>query len=282
MLNRYQPAVAFAFGCTLVSLFASAVQAQQLYPQRPNQPQVITYPVFHNKIGEYAGMQGSYMKCILDGTQVMVQFQKTSKVKVTGMATADALAPGMFVQFQGTFNRFGKGMDPIKDVVIYAPDATTQPGAYAAGGSVLDEPTSSKKKGPVPATSTYQISGKITSAHKNTIHVDCGNMKVKADIAPDATVKLDTSDLSWASPGDKINITGAILGPARALCVEATIELAAPIAGKKKSHPAHVAEKTADKTVDKAADKVAKPADKTEKDARQIRQGDRKRRRQVG
>lgn len=260
MLKRNQSIAAIAISCGVLSILASATQAQVFSPLRTNQPQVVTLQAFHNKTGEFVGMSGNYLKCILDGTPVTVQFQKNSRVKVTGAATADALAPGMYVQFKGSFNRFGKAAEPIKDVVIYAPDAATQPGAYAAGsGGGFDEPASSKKKGPVPATSVYQISGKITAAHKNNIHVDCGNMKVKADIAPDATVKLDTSDLSWASPGDRITISGAILGPGRAIGMDATIELAAPLVGKKKSHAAHASEKTADKSA-KPADKDGKPA----------------------
>jgi hypothetical protein len=93
-------------------------------------------------------------------------------------------------------------------------------------------------------------------------------MKVKADVAPDATVKLEASDLSWASSGDKLTITGGILGPGRAICTEATIQLAAPLTGKKKSHFYHAAEKSADKVADKPAkstDKTDKAADKSDK-----------------
>ena len=240
---------------------------RQLQPS--NQPRVVTLtlPRFENKVGEYVGTSGAYMNCILDATRVIVQFNKGARVKVTGTATVDALAPGMYVQFRGTFTKYGKGTEPITAVVIYSPDANTQPGAYPAGnvGSGADEPTPGKKKGPAPTATSYQISGKITSEHKHTISVDCGNLKVKAEVAPDATVKLETSDLSWASSGDKLTITGGILGPGRAICTEATIELAAPLTGKKKSHVYHAAEKSAEKSAEKVADKPAKTTDKSDK-----------------
>jgi hypothetical protein len=267
MLTRSRRIAAFAFGCGMILLLAPAAQAQ-LYPQRTNQPQIITLQRFPTKTGEYLGMSGGYMACMLDGAKVMVQFDKNSKLKVTGMATPDALATGMYVQFKGTFDRHGKTTEPIKDVVIYTPDARNQPGAFEAGnGGALEERAAGKKKGPVPATTMYQISGKITAVHRNTVSVDCGNLKVKAEIAPDAAVKLESSDPALASAGDKISISGIILpAPGRALCSDAVIELATPLTGKKKSHVAKVADKVADKTTkttDKTTDKPDKAVDKT-------------------
>jgi hypothetical protein len=268
MLTRFRQIAAFAFGCGTISLLASTALAQVLPAQQ--QPHIVTLQRFPATKGEYVGMAGSYMKCILNGDPVMVQFDKNSKVKITGTASADALAVGMYVQFKGTFNRFGKGTEPIKDVVIFSPDANNQPGAYEIGGgsNAFDEPTPTKKKGPPPTTTMYQIAGRITAVHKNIINVDCGNLKVKPEIAPDATVKLESSDPSWASSGDKITIAGVILGQGRALCSTATIEVS-PIVGKKKSHviPHVAATDKADKAdvaTDTATDKKAK-ADKPDK-----------------
>jgi hypothetical protein len=261
MSIQFRRIAVFAFGCAGAFLLAPAAQAQ--VPQT-RQPQVITLQNFSGK-GEYVGMAGPYMKCLLDGTLVTVQFDKSTKIKVTGAATADYLAAGMYVAFKGTFDRHEKGTEPIKEVQLFTPDANNQPGAYAIGsGAGFNDPNSSKKKTPPAATKDYQIAGRITAAHKNTINVDCGNLKVKAEIAPDATVKLDTSDVAWASPGDKMNISGAILGPGRALGLNISIELSNVLTGKKKNHVAKVVDKLADKSIktDKAnADKT----DKTDK-----------------
>ncbi len=262
MFIQLRRIAAFAIGCAAVFLFVSAAQAQVLQP--PRQPQVITLQNFSGK-GEFVGMSGPYMKCILDGSLVTVQFDKSTKIKVTGAATADYLAAGMYVAFKGTFDRHEKGTEPIKEVQLFTPDANNQPGAYAIGsGAGFSEPSSSKKKSPPAATKEYQIAGRITAAHKNTISVDCGNMKVKAEIAPDATVKLDTSDLSWASTGDKMSISGAILGRGRALGLNISIELANVLTGKKKSHGAKAVNKLADKNI-KADKPNAEKPDKTDK-----------------
>ena len=272
MFIQFRRIAAFTFGCATAFLLAPATQAQSL-----KQPQIITLQNFSGK-GEFIGMSGPYMKCILDGSLVTVQFDKSTKIKVTGTATPDYLAAGMYVAFKGSFDRREKGTEPIKEVQIFTPDANNQPGAYAVGsGTGFSEPTTSKKKTPPAATKEYQIAGRITAAHKNTISVDCGNLKVKAEIAPDATVKLDTSDLSWASTGDKMSISGAILGRGRALGLNISIELANVLTGKKKSHGAKAVDKLADKNIktDKSnaerSDKPDKPdpaADKKPADAK--------------
>jgi hypothetical protein len=259
MMIQFRRIAAFTLGCAAAFLLAPATQAQSL-----KQPQIITLQNFSGK-GEFVGMSGPYMKCILDGSLVTVQFDKSTKIKVTGAATADYLAAGMYVAFKGSFDRHEKGTEPIKDVQIFTPDANIQPGAYAVGsGAGFSEPSSSKKKSPPAATKEYQIAGRITAAHKNTISVDCGNMKVKAEIAPDATVKLDTSDLSWASTGDKMSISGAILGRGRALGLNISIELANVLTGKKKSHGAKAVDKLADKNIKTDKPNAEKP-DQTDK-----------------
>ncbi|HEX3997710.1 MAG TPA: hypothetical protein VHX65_04070 [Pirellulales bacterium] len=265
MRTRSRQLAACTISCTAFLLFAPAARAQLQPGLQPGQ-RVINLPTFKTT-GEYVGMSGGYMKAILDGTQVIVQFDaQKSKVKVTGRATADFLAPGMYVQFKGTFDRFGKGTEPIKDFVIFSPDANNQPGAYeAGGGNAFDEPAP-RKKGPHPKTTEYSCAGRITAAHKNIINVNCGNLKVKAEVAPDAKVKLDASDPSWASPGDKLTISGAKLGGDRVLGIDVAIELARPLEPKKK-HGTHLAAtSTEEKSTEKTTDKNAKPADKTDKD----------------
>jgi hypothetical protein len=241
--------LAASFGAAL--LLAPLAHAQY-YRVQPKQ--VINLPTFKTT-GEYVGMQGQYMKCILDGSPVIVQFvNQQSKVKVTGTATPDFLAPNMYVRFTGTFDRHGKGSDPIKDFVIFTPDANNQVGIVEAGGGgsslFADSTPQTKPKGPPPQTATYTISGKITKVNKTQMFVVAGKTKVHFEVAPDATVKLDSSDPSWASQGDKVTISGAKLGNGRVIGVDVAIELSKPLVEpKKKSHGYHPADKsTADKT----------------------------------
>ena len=267
MFLPYRKIAIFAAAIGAALLFVPSARAQYLY--RPKQ-QVINLPTFKTT-GEYVGMQGGYMKCILDGTPVIVQFvNQKSKVKVTGTATPDFMAQGMYVRFTGTFDRHGKGTDPIKEFTLFTPDADNQIGAVEAGGSsssLFSEPAptaTKEKKAPPAQTATYTISGNIVSVHKNQMIVSAGSRtKYRFEVAPDATVKVDVSYPSWASQGDKVTISGAKLGNGRVVGVDVAIELSKPLEPKKKTHGYHATEKSSTSTVDKATpDKAAadKPA----------------------
>lgn len=255
MFTRLRISAALAITCGVLLGSGSTAQAQF-------QTRVINLPTFKTT-GEYIGMVGRYMKVTLDGEVVMVQFDaQQSKIKVTGTAVPEYLAPGMCVKFKGTFDRHGKATEPIKEFTLFTPTANDTLGAYDnSGGDAFSQSSPTQKKGPKPTTSPYSISGKITSVHKDQIFVNCGNMKVKADVAPDATVKLDTTDPSWASQGDKVTIQGAKLGGGRVIGIDVAIELAKPLEPKKKNYGNHVIERTnlADKGT---TDKFAKPTDK--------------------
>lgn len=242
--------VACMVGCGVISLLAPMASAQQAGQPKP-------LPKDFDTKGEFEGMAGNYMKCILDRNPTYVRFDQKSVVKVTGTATPDFLDKGMFVQFKGTFDRHGKGTEPIKEFVIFTPDANNAVGAVESGsGNAFEESGAGKKKGPPPATVTYDVAGRITSAHNNLLFLDCGNKKLRAEVAPDATVKLAASDPSWASPGDLVKIKGSVDQPAHgvALAKEVSIQLSQQLVPRKKGHLAKVVEKPTDKTADKPAD----------------------------
>ena len=270
MMTKFRGIAAFVFGCGMISLFAHAALAQKATP----------LPKDFDVKGEYVGMRGGYMQCILNGNPTLVRFDQKSKVKVTGTATADFLDKGMFVQFKGTFDRHGKGMEPIKEFVIFTPGPNNPTGAFADGGvganAFEEQQNATKKKGPPPATSMYEIAGRITAAHNNLLSIDCGNMKVRAEVAPDAKVKLEAADPSWASPGDIVKVNGSVDQPPRgvALAKDVSINLANQLAPRRRAHPAAVAEKTTSKTIDKNTDKSAKTADKTDKTTDKTAKGD--------
>ncbi len=264
MLTRFRGIAAIVFGFGMISLLAPAAHAQQATP----------LPKDFDVKGEYVGMAGSYMKCILNGNPMFVRFDQKSKVKVTGTATADFLDKGMFVQFKGTFDRHGKGMEPIKEFVIFTPGPNNPTGAFADGGgganAFEEQQNATKKKGPPPATSMYEIAGRITAAHNNLLSIDCGNMKVRAEVASDAKVKLEAADPSWASPGDIVKVNGSVDQPPRgvALAKDVSINLANQLVPRKKGHTATVADKTPSKAGDKSTDKADKTSKTTDKTAK--------------
>jgi hypothetical protein len=265
MSTRLRRMIALAFGCAMISILATAALAQAQQPT--------PLPKDFDTKGEFEGMAGNYMKCLLNGNLMFVRFDQKSKVKVTGTATADFLDKGLFVQFKGVFDRHGKGTEPIKEFVIFSPDANSSLGALESGGNAFDEPTPGKKKGPPPPTAMYDVAGRITASHNNLLSIDCGNKKLRAEVAPDATVKLDASDPSWASPGDLVKIKGSVDQPPHgvALAAEVSIQLSKPLAPRRKKVPGA---KTADKASDKAADKTSKGPDKADKATDKTAKGD--------
>lgn len=256
---RFRRMMTFALACGTTVWFAAAAVAQQAQPPKP-------LPKDFDVKGEFEGMAGNYMKCILNGNPTYVRFDQKSTVKITGTATVDFLEKGLFVQCKGTFDRSGKSTEPIKEFVIFTPGPNSPIGAEESGaGNAFDEPTPSKKKGPAPATMAYDVAGRIMVVHNNLVTIDCGRKKLRAEVAADATVKLDATDPSWAAPGDIVKIKGSVDQPPHnvALAKDVSIQLSTQLVPRKK-HGLKVADKTPGKTTDKAAEKnTDKTTDKT-------------------
>ena len=260
MSARFRQFVVFAFGCGLISLVAPMASAQQAQPK--------PLPKDFDVKGEYDGIQGSYMICILNGNRTLVRFDQKSKIKVTGTATVDFLEKGLFVRFKGVFDRKGKSTEPIKEIVIFTPGPDTVLAAEEGGaGNAFDE-TGPKKKAPPSATVAYDVAGRITAAHNNLLSIDCGRKKLRAEVAPDAKVTLDATDPTlFASSGDIVKIKGTMDQPPHnvALALDVSIKLATQLAPRKK-HSVKVADKTGGKVADKTTDKTGdKTTDKTGK-----------------
>jgi hypothetical protein len=253
MSARYRRIAAFVFGCGMIAMFAPAARAQQATP----------LPKDFDKVkGEFESIAGNGMICVLNGNRMFVRFDKKSKVYVTGTATVDALEKGMFVKFSATLDRHGKGTEPIKALVIFTPDADHPVGVILTGSgptNAFEESNPTKKKGPPPLISMYDVAGRILVIHNNLLTVDCDGKKVRVEVAPDATVKLDATDPFWASSGDIITIKGSVDQPPHGvvLAENVYIKLANPLVSRRKGHGTKVVDKVVDKTT-KSTDKTAK------------------------
>ncbi len=218
-------------------LLSPAVVFAQAYPavQQPKKQD------FHAS-GEYEGASNGLIKAVLDGKPWLLKGDKDVKLHMTGSATADYLHPGLFVKFKAEVDRRGKATAPITDLVIFTPDQKNPIGATTAGNGFDEQ----NKKAP-NATTAYDCAGRITGMNKTGTTINCGNITVKAEIAPEATIKIDIQDLQQVQPssGDKIAVKGWFQREGQGVVNEVTIELANPLTGpKKKTHG------------------VAKPADK--------------------
>jgi hypothetical protein len=227
-------------GLIVASLLWSSSAWAQAY-QRTAPATQPTKQQFHAS-GEYEGASGGVVKAVLDGKPWYLKPDKGAKVHLTGSATADFLAPGMFVKFKAEVDRKGKANAPVTDFVIFTPDPLNQVGATAAGNS-FEEPG---KKPAANATTAYDFAGRIVGVKKGVLSVNCGNMTAQVEAAPEATVKIDVQDASFASSGDKIDVKGWYQREGYGMVSDVTVELANTLTGpKKRTHG------------------VAKPVDKT-------------------
>ncbi len=242
---------------------AQAYGGTRVVQQQPQQQK----QELHGK-GEFDAVGNGGLIAELDGARWLLKFEQKPKVIVSGTATVEALAPGMFVKFKGEFDKKGKASAEINDLEIFTPNEKEPLGATPSGASPFDSPM--PKKGPATTPTAYDIAGRITSIKKNSITVACPGMTVHGDLAPEAAITVNVADLTFASPGDKIEVRGwyAKGQEGRGYATEVQVQLSNQLTGPKK-RGAHPAAKTGDKTADKATDKSgdADAGDKTKKPA---------------
>ncbi|HEV3416255.1 MAG TPA: hypothetical protein VG056_05565 [Pirellulales bacterium] len=239
-----------------VAIFSSAAQAQQggIYGPRANkqqqQQQQQAKQDLHGK-GQMEAVGNGVFKAVLDGDPWVIKLEKNAKVMVKGTATADFLMPGLFVKFKGDIDKKGKAAEQVKELEIFTPSENDPLGATPTGNA-LD--ASTLKKTPSVVPSPYDIAGRISAIKKGAIIVACPGMTVHAEVAPDAKVKVNVADLSFASPGDKMEAKGWFIKGKEgyAYASEVTVDMANPLTGPKKKVPLH-ATKSADKSTDSAA-----------------------------
>ena len=210
----------------------------------------------HGK-GEFEAASGGVMKAVLDGKPWYLKLDKGATIKIDGTATADFLAPGIFVRFKADLDKRGKAAAPVTELDVFTPDAKNPVGAMTAGGAFADSP----KKGPASATPvSYTVAGRISAMHKGSMTVACGNMTVKADVAPEATIKVEVADPTWAATGDKIEVKGYFLREGYGMVTDMVVDIANPLTGPRKKgvKKPDPDKSTTDKTTDKSTDKANK------------------------
>ncbi len=254
------------WGMALAAMPSLALaQGYAIRQPKPNQQQQQqqAHQELHGK-GELEAVGAAGFAAVLDGQPWKVAFEpkKQLKIEVTGSATPEFLAPGMFVKFKGDFDKKGKATAEVKDLEIFTLNEKEPLGATKSGGAF--ETAAPQKGPPSNLPTTYEIAGRITGMKKGTMIVSCPNLTVHADVAPDATIKVNVADLSLASAGDKIEVKGWYMKGKEGLgyADEVTVQLTNPLSGPKKkgTHLAKVTDKTAGKST--AAGDAASPDDK--------------------
>ena len=239
---------AFSIVAAIAASFATSTAFGQRYGVGAAPQPQIPKEDFSGK-GELEAVRRTGIAAVLDGKPWLLQFDPKIKVSVSGSATGDGLAPGMFVKFHAEVDKKGKISDEISDLEIFTPSDKNPLGATAAGNAF---DTSGPKKGPAATPSSYDIAGKITGLKKGAITVFCPGLTVHGQLSSDPKVTVNAADLSLASPGDKITVKGWHFKgqEGKGYATEIDVQMANALSGPAK-RGAH-ATKAADKPVDSA------------------------------
>jgi hypothetical protein len=242
--------------------------------QQPNVPRenLAASGVLKGARGQVLQMQTS------EGEQWLVQVQPNRPwdVTFTGAAEASFVKPGMLVQFSSKLNRRGQADEPITQLIIFTMKEGYQLGVLSSdaigGGDApssglfeepAEKPKEKKAKPKVDENTVYRIAGQITKISRTgELTINAGGTMVKADLAEDAKVSVDINDLSYARPGDKVEVRGWYVAGQKGQAVgnQVSVSAAEPLAGPKKKGPPGA--KPADEGDEKADAKAAEEATK--------------------
>ena len=164
----------------------------------------------------------------------------TNNVAYNGMAEADWLRPGMFVEFAGSFDVKGQSTAPLTQLSIFTPSKDRPLGARADAGLTAaavdlfksEDPKEAKK--PVVESVSLKVAGRITGMRDNKISVAAGNANVVAEVADTCTIYISVNDASLARPDDTIRMEGWHLpnDPTHIYATKFTINGKSPLTSK--------------------------------------------------
>lgn len=199
---------------------------------------------------------------------IQVQLTRPTDVTFSGPAEASFVKPGMLVQFSSKLSRRNQAPEPIQQLTVFTLKEGYQLGVFgdsalsggSSAGGFFDAPTEEPKKKKVVVKDNedteYRIAGQITKISRTgEMTINAGGTTVKADLAEDARVSIDVSDLSYARPGDKVEVRGWYYQGQKGQAVGTLVSVstAEPLTGPKKKTPAKAAAAQADKA-DEAED----------------------------
>ena len=225
------------------TLFATALIAQAPW-QQPG----------HAKLeakGKVVGVSGGAVQLRTEREEpwiVKVVPGKTS-VQVTGEADVSFLRPGQFLKFVGEIDEKGALQDDLEELDIFTPAGKVSPGLYQQGAGEDAKPMRKFAAG------SYEVRAKLGSLKDGQLVVGVGSKKVTGKLSDRIKIKVSLNDASYASEGDKIEVTGwyserdgrpnpAQMKPGVGYAEEMTITLARPLEGNKKARPAATTSKS--------------------------------------
>lgn len=184
--------------------------------------------------GKLEAQQGQTVKITSEDKKdyFLVLSQETS-LKYSGEADPKWLVPGLMVRFTANFDS-GKPVGTVKNLEVFMPVRSNRmtmeqareqtPGIYQEGkapppgakGLFAEEQKDAKKDGSAPAQTpatsggaqAYRVVGSLRGVHQNTLLVSAGPQPVQVELDPSATITVTAGDLSFASKGDEVKVSG--------------------------------------------------------------------------
>ena len=227
--------------------------------------------------GVLKGARGAVLQMqTTEGEPWLIQVQPNRPQDINFIASAEAsfVKPGMLVQFSSKLNKRGQADEPVTALTIFTMKEGYQLGVMSdssieggASSGLFEEPAEKPKekkaKAKLDEDTVYRVAGQVTKIGRTgEMTVNAGGTVVKAELAEDAKVSVDVNDLTYARPGDKVEVRGWYIAGQKGQGVgnQVSVSAAEPLAGPKKKPLPGV--KAAEEAGEKADEKSAEEATK--------------------
>jgi hypothetical protein len=179
-----------------------------------------------------------------------VRLDRRTQIQVHGEGGAELIAPGVFIRFEAPLIGRRIAAGEIAKLSLFNPDEGFRAGVTADPGPSDDQsidlaggpqgeadrtaesgprrtPSHTRKRPQKSPQGHYLIAGQVRSFRKGNLVVLAGKGgTIKARVAPQAKVTVDTTTYSMVRSGDTIHVTGSYTQPGQVLASKIEIELA--------------------------------------------------------
>lgn len=159
-------------------------------------------------------------------TEWLLHIGRSTRVTVEGTAVPEYLAPGVNVEFVADANKAGVVPEPLTDITVCTFN-DSNPATFS-----LEDPTKPSRKGK-DALNRYQVRGTIKTIRNGKVTISTPDKQVKITLKPDAKIKVLTTDVTWAQPGDEASVQGAEIFAGEVQAQVLKVTMAKPLEPKK-------------------------------------------------
>jgi hypothetical protein len=167
--------------------------------------------------GKLRDMKGGAIQLVTEEAETWAVKLPGQKKDITYNAATDVdfLRPGLNIRFSADINRKGEVVSTIGSIMVFTPLEARDIGLTpegAVGENPLEnlfvekEESNKPKKGPEQLP--FTVGGKIVSIKGNKMLVAAGNTSLKCELAENVKVNISVADLSFAQPGDTVEVDG--------------------------------------------------------------------------